>query len=214
MKRFLCVNLCALFVCCAATAALAQQYQPRQGYRQPQSGQPEYGQPRTASRSYSTTTNQYGQQGGNSDHKIALWLVSCNQAEIKLGKYAARHAESKDVRSFGEELAEDHQWLLEKLRRYAPEAGNGESSSNESTSSRGSDGETASSRGNEDNQNRSRQNQTGRTWNDAAVAQQISEQIVRRSRDELSEKEGNEFDRCFVGQLRPRLAVRRGAAAL
>jgi len=192
----------------ASSGAMAQQYQqrqeypqyqqrqeypqyqrqeyPRQAYRtqQPQAGQ----QPRTE-RTYSSSVDEYGRQRtGNNDHKIAVWMANCNRTEIKLGRYALNHAQESDTRQFADELVEDHESMLDKLHRFAPEAAGNENS-------------TASSRNNgEGEDRRSRDSRYVRPWDDAAIARQISDRIARKARDELSEKEGSDFDLCFVGQ--------------
>lgn len=187
--------------------ASGQQYQ-RQGYRtgQPQTQQrqpqyrqqPQYGQQpqyrqqpqqRTAERTYSAATDEYGRPRAtinNADRKIAVLLANCNKAEFKLAKYALNRAESSEVRSFADSLLQDHDLTINQLRRFAPEIGSADS--------------TGNGRGYEGEQRRSGEGRMMRAWDDMTVAQQISDRLVRKARDELSEKEGWEFDHTFVGQ--------------
>lgn len=190
------------------TVANAQQY-PRQAYRPQQQTQQQYRtqqqygtqqqrygtqqqyrtQPGTAERTYSTSTDEYGRtQTMGADHKIALWMANCNKGEIRLGRYARDRAESSDVREFADSLVQDHDLILRELERFAPEVA--------------SDSSDSSRNGNENSQRRQRDSRFVRAWDDATVSRQIADRIVRKARDELSEKEGIEFDRCFVtGQL-------------
>jgi predicted outer membrane protein len=143
-------------------------------------------QQRTTDRTYSATTDEYGRpRAVNADRKIAVLMANCNKAEVKLARYALDRAESSEVRSFADSLQQDHDITLRQLRRFAPEIGGSDSSD--------------SNRGYQPEQRRSGE-RTTRAWDDATVAQQISERLVRKARDELSEKEGWEFDHSFVGQ--------------
>jgi len=157
-------------------------------------------QQRTTQRYYSATpgqNQQYG-QATTSDHKIAVMLINCNEAEIKLSRYAARHAESDEVRQFADQLVQDHQSMVERLHRFAPEVNTQEATASNDRS--GGDEEGRDQQQDQQQDQQWQQNRGTRQWNDNMVAHQIGERIVRRSRDELSEKEGNEFDVCFVGQ--------------
>ena len=168
-----------------AATQYGQQPQYTQQPQYSQQQQPQYRQQtqqRTTDRTYSATTDEYGRtRASGADHKIAILLANCNKAQIKLARYALDRAESSDVRSFADSLQQDHDLTLRQLRRFAPEVANTDSSSSRGYGDQG-------------------QRRTVRAWDDATVAQQISDRLVRKARDELSEKEGEEFDHCFVGQ--------------
>jgi predicted outer membrane protein len=193
---------CALALSCLALLAADASGQQRQGYRtrqvqqpgrqpaQTQYAQPQYRQPAqqpATDRAYGSATDEPGRPRANTaDRKIALLMANCNKAEVKLARYALNRAESSEVRSFADSLQQDHDITLRQLRRFAPEIAGSDSAD--------------ITRGYEPEQRRSSDTRPARAWDDATVAQQISERLVRKARDELSEKDGWEFDHTFVGQ--------------
>jgi predicted outer membrane protein len=173
-----------------------QQYPQDQQYRQ-QSQYRQQTQQRSDDRSYSATPDQYGrQQVSSADRKIATLLAHSNKAEVKLARYALNRVEDRDVRTFADSLVQDHEQILDQLRRYVPEI-----ASYDSASGRGYGDRDQRDRDQGDgDQRRGGQSRTARAWDDATVAQQISERLARKARDELSEKDGWELDHTFVGQ--------------
>lgn len=150
-------------------------------------------------RTFSSEADRSGRERSeNNDRRIATLLAQANKAEIRLGRYAQDRANSSDVREFAERLAQDHEQMLSSLRRFAPEA----ASMDRGTSGRSGGEAWRSEAGSEDEDSdrRARSGGRSREWNDSQVSQQIHGRFSQMLRDELSEKDDEEFDHCFVGQ--------------
>lgn len=152
--------------------------QNQQGYGpQYQQGQQyqNYGrQPRVANR-YDQGPVGQGPGISPTDRELASWLLVDNRAEIQLARMAQERASCDDVKDFAKKLIDDHSKIVEQLQQFA---------------GMGRQQQFASNRG---------QPQSGGGLNLVRLKQQLGQQCLASSQRELEEKEGDEFDKCYIG---------------
>ena len=148
------------------------QYGPQGGWQQ----QPYGGQPRMANRPYDQ--GQLGQGGiSQTDQELAQCLLVDDRVEIQLARMAQERASSDDVKEFAKTLIDDHSKAVEELQRFA-----------------GMGRQTQQAGG-----NRQMYGNRGGQLNLVRLKQQLGQQCLASSQQELEEKEGDEFDKCFIG---------------
>ncbi len=210
-------------VCCSACLGLnatAQdqanpQTAPRQEVRAAQ--QPGVGQ------NAGQVQNAGHQQGmGQAQNLIANCLVHDNQAEIILGRMAQDKSESGAVKKFAGMMVEDHQAILTKLQKFAPNAGDLSQNHGDARRS-GTEGiQTGQDRDKQDRPNQSQpgpgQNQAGQNQaNNQNAGQQIpgqmndpsmiavklqnelAQQCLSDAQAKLMKQDGEKFDKCYIG---------------
>jgi predicted outer membrane protein len=206
----------------------AQQNTNRQG-TEAQSDQNQAGRRDQAQRS----------QGGHSqvdNQTIAKLLTIANKEQVLIARFAKEKASSEEVKNFATMMEQEHQAYIEDLNKFS-------SSRNESGASVGgqprSDGQVRSEGQNRnetqnrpDAQNRtdaqsrtdaqtSQQGQTRSQGQSSSgtdfvqLQQEISEQILNDSQQALSQKQGAEFDKWFMGmQVARHAAMHSGLTVL
>jgi predicted outer membrane protein len=168
--------------------------------------------------------NQVGQgahrgERANADQTLASCIAIANQEEISIAKFAEEKAKNSDVKEFARMLVKDHQAFLQKLQRYAPEAAT-EGYLNEQERTTSNNDRNTSTNQSRDGDRQSRIKQAGATDNDGKSSQQtanlqngtesnqldaiqlhreIAEERIRSAKQELSKKDGDKFDKCFIG---------------
>jgi predicted outer membrane protein len=138
---------------------------------------------------------------------VQRFLVGCllakNQAEVELGKFAQQQSQSPEVKEFAQMLVQDHSKLIEKLQKVA----GAQNASRPDARLDAETGERTLPAENRDvaGQNAAERNATTRlAGNNAAVdqllamEQQIVERCTQAAKDELQQKQGAEFDKCYV----------------
>jgi predicted outer membrane protein len=127
---------------------------------------------------------------------IASCLLAKNKAEVEFAQLAERQSQNPEVKQFAQMLAKDHSQLVQKLEPLAGE---------QSAARRPGLNEparTPDATGQIDASARPGQDPAGQ--NDAlhqlaALEKQIGERCKQNLREELQQKEGAEFDKCYVG---------------
>jgi predicted outer membrane protein len=150
------------------------------------------------------TANFRGNQAnaGAQNQDVQRYLVGCmlakNQAEVELSKFAQQQTQSPEIKEFAQMLVQDHSKFIQKLQQLA----------GDQTTAIGQPGERNQPAGNREavSQNAAELKPANRaTDSNSAVGQllalekQIVERCAQSARDELQQKEGAEFDKCFVG---------------
>lgn len=150
------------------------------------------------SREYTTNFrgNPQNAAGQNQDVQryIAGCLLSKNQAEVEIAEFAQQQAQTPEVKEFAQKMVQDHGKLIQDLHKV---------SSNVSTNRADSDAATTRDT---TGQNAVDQIATNRATNaNSAVDQllamdrQITERCTQAAREELQQKQGVEFDKCYIG---------------
>ncbi len=138
------------------------------------------------------------------------WALD-NQEEVILAKFAQEKSKNKAVTSFAKMVAEEHQACLKKLSKFAPEAtreGYLVDSQPDKSKTRSDDKSTATST--TDQPKKPAANATtsqSANASGSAIAgidmmqlhREIAQQCISDSKKYLNTKDGDEFDKCFVG---------------
>lgn len=152
---------------------------------------------------------QSGQRAGwqANDQNLAGCVAIENQEEVALAKWVMSKAKSEDVKDFADMLASDHEAFLKKLERFTPEAREGALGTDQRTTAADQEGGRVQPAGGLQPQ----PGQPGRIQQTAGqqaagqgidliqLQREIALQCLSDTKKALSEKEGDEFDRCFVG---------------
>ena len=147
---------------------------------------------------------------------MAACIAISNQEEIALARFGEEKSKNDDVKEFTKTLIEDHQAFLKKLQKFAPEARETtlETASTQSPSGVQQAGGTAQAQPGQ--QARAQQPQAGgtnaqpqiqRTAGQSAQSavdvvqlhREMAQQCLADTKKALNEKEGHEFDACFIG---------------
>lgn len=111
----------------------------------------------------------------------AIKLAEC-RSEVDLAKFAAEHSKNEQVQKFAAMMVKDHQEACKALEKWA---GVSDHSTTKS--------EDAKSAGEE-----TRRNQSGKALNWVAMHQEMTQRCLAAAKKELGEKDGAEFDKCFM----------------
>jgi predicted outer membrane protein len=165
-----------------------------------------------------------GGQNPAVDHFLANCLLGKNQAEVELSEIAVKKSENAEVKQFAQKMIQDHQKIIQQLQPLAAMQ-RGEAQGRSATTERrtrdttalpGSPGasqtlipgETSATVPPVDAATEitaSRNATTRAAAGGGAVHQlvqidrQITERCLQMARDELEQKSGAEFDKCYVG---------------
>jgi predicted outer membrane protein len=150
---------------------------------------------------------------GGQNREVEQFLAGCllakNVAELELSQFAEKQSQSPEVKKFAQMMIQDHQKMIQQLEQLAGTQGYAIRQADRSNDAFSTDadnqrvGRDTSDRTAVDS-SRARTNQSSPGSN-AAIQQlaQIERQIVERqtqaTRDELQQKSGVEFDKCFLG---------------
>jgi putative membrane protein len=133
-----------------------------------------------------------GSQSQDVQRYVANCLLSKNQAEVEIAEFAQQQAQTPEVKEFAQKMVQDHGKLVKQLQQIA----------GTQTSDRAGTTATRDAAG----QNAADQNTVNRTAeNNSAVDQlvalerQITERCTQAAREELQQKQGVEFDKCYIG---------------
>jgi len=185
----------------------ALQDQPAAAIDQP-AAQPRAGQtnqPNTQRREY--TANFRGNQAaaGAQQQEVQRYVTGCllskNQAEVELGEFAQQQSQSPQVKEFAQMVVQDHGKLVQQLKQLAGTQG----TANRTDGQLGERTQPAAAR-NAAGQNAAEPSTAIRaTANNTAVDQllalekQIVERCTQAAKEELQQKQGAEFDKCYIG---------------
>jgi predicted outer membrane protein len=154
-----------------------------------------------------------GAQSQVVDHYLATCILGKNEAEVQLSEIAQQKSDNAQVKQFAEQMVQDHKKLIEQLQPLAAmqagaKRGVSESISTQSETERAaSPTETAATT--------PPINTTAETTTGAAaterpmiggtlhqlgqIEKQIGERCLQNAKEELQQKSGAEFDKCYVG---------------
>lgn len=159
------------------------------------------------------------EQARGNDATIAMLLIPGNQEEIALAQLAERQSQNPQVKEFAQQMQKDHTQLMNQLRRFAgvaagPAAPEAEPAAPTESTNRANQGVKVEAN------RRGAEIQAGETRIQAAPAEgaqaairrgpavgfdfvQVSNQISQRAlaltQQDLSQKQGAEFDKAYVG---------------
>jgi predicted outer membrane protein len=127
-----------------------------------------------------------GMQSAQGDAAIAGWLLVGNLGEVEAGKLAEQRASNDDVKKFAREMVQVHSQLINQLSPVAgPYAAAGTQQNGGNQNGGGPNQMTAMGQGNFDL---------------VRIKQQIGQQCVASTRQELESKQGSDFDKCYIGK--------------
>jgi predicted outer membrane protein len=177
----------------------------------------------SAERGQQYTANFRGEAGaGGANKQVEQFIAGCllakNQAEIKLAQLAEQQSQNPQVKELAQMMVRDHQQIVDKLQQVASTqtgssrtsdsaAGGTAASTRLGAESRDAADRSATTGETDPLSDRTAAGTTGGESANAGIQQltQIEKQIVDRqteaARQELEQKEGAEFDKCFVGMV-------------
>jgi predicted outer membrane protein len=169
-----------------------------------------------------------GQTGSRVDAQLAAWLIVDNEAEIALAELAQQKAESEEVKQFARTMQDEHTQYLSQLAPFAGDAHQSGDRTIEgqqpSRRTEGSRDDTDRARDDTDAQRRDAQRRDGQqqAGNDrpkatdarrpgeqatdsrgvdlVALKKELGEQCLQSVKQSLEEKQGAEFDKCYMAQ--------------
>jgi predicted outer membrane protein len=130
------------------------------------------------------------------DQAIATCLALGNQEEVALAQFAQDRVQNEEVKRFVEMMIEQHQAALEKLTRLAPQVasitlqGQAGAGAGAAQPGAGQPGATTPAAGQPGGQHSSL----------TALQVRMAQECLDLTQRELGEKEGAEFDHCYIGQ--------------
>ncbi len=192
-----------LWVASAVAQTTQQPVQPRQGGVQAgqqggqQTGQQQSGQQRYQANRAMTEASGAGSRGG-ADAELAQCLIAPNQGEITLGKLAEQRTKDKDVKQFAERMVKDHSDFLQQVERFAGNRSGqtgltGATAAHSAPDRSAMPGAAATST----------QPAGGQELNWASIQEQIDQRSNDMLQKDLSEKDGSQFDKCYIGSQIP-----------
>ena len=145
-----------------------------------------------------------GGQNQEVEQFLAACLLAKNGAEVELSQFAEEQSQNPEVKKFAQMMIQDHQKMIQQLEQLAGSQGNASRQADRSNNAFSTDARNQRSGDSTVDSRTTRTNQSSPGSN-AAIQQlaQIERQIVERQtqaiRDDLQQKSGVEFDKCFVG---------------
>jgi predicted outer membrane protein len=161
---------------------------PQQADRPLQGGQSRTTHFRGPNAAGSTATNAAGEDTSrNLDHYIANCLVIKNEAEIKANEFGEARAENPKVKEFARQMINDHRQLVEKLQQLTSmdQAGAAQASTRQPAGAVAAQPRAALA----SNQQYAQLLELDR---------KITDQCGQLMQQKLGEKQGAEFDKCFM----------------
>jgi predicted outer membrane protein len=180
----------------AASSATAQNEAQKKGQPDRAAARPGIGSPREAS---------------STDTILAGWLVVDNQAEVNVSRMAQQRAQNNEVKQFAEQLVQAHQQFLTKLQQIAgSETGSAatrlnDPSPRDAAGSRRADptrppadAAPPAARTGDTQRDPIATRQPGQGLDIVALKRELGQQCQQTVQRELEQKQGAEFDQCFV----------------
>jgi predicted outer membrane protein len=134
------------------------------------------------------------QAGANSaDSQLASCLIVDNQGEIALGKLAQQKSKDNDVKQFAEKMVQDHTQFMKQLEQFAG-AQDGNANMNATGPLQGAGSTDRAVPG------AMMQPMGGQALNFVALKQEIGKKCLEMTEREMQQKEGSQFDKCYIGQ--------------
>jgi putative membrane protein len=172
--------------------------QPGQAGQNFQTRQP--GVPRQAGQFGAAGQQATGQQAtgqqGSSDQQIAACVYGKCHNEIELSKLAESKAQSEEVKNFAQRMVKDHTPGCQKMQQMAGQLINdqGHAGQNGQAGAEGAPRVATTERAGATSQAHGGQ----LDW--VGIHNQIAQQCLTSTKQELSSKSSAEFDKCYMGQ--------------
>jgi len=187
-----------------------QQGQGQQG--QGQQGQGQQGQGQQVQQGQFPPGQRPGNfQGMSNDAILAACLMVGNQNEVTLAQMAQQRAKSDDVKEFAQRMQQDHQQMLSKLQQFAGnlamhqprEQANEQPRPSQPTGVQPGAQPGASIQNQQPGAPVAAQGQAGSPMAGhldlLSLKRELGTQCLQSTQKELSDKNGTEFDECFIG---------------
>jgi predicted outer membrane protein len=164
--------------------------------------------------------SQTGGQNQEIDQFLAGCLLAKNKAEIEFAKLAQQQSQNAEVKEFAQMLEQDHQQLVQQLeplagaqagqtstrvesqtRTSANDQNGAQRQPADTTRQPGSPGATRTTRTETQTGAGGSQEMSGQFGQLAQIEKQIAERQKQAIMDELQQKSGAEFDKCYVGSM-------------
>lgn len=143
--------------------------------------------------------NKMGAQALLTPQQLAACWALDNQEEVILAKFAQEKSKNTDVSNFAKMIAEEHQACLKKLSKYAPEATREGYLVENQADQKNSRNESASDAVAITNQSATASGPTMQGIVMIQLQREVAQQCISDSKKYLNSKDGEEFDKCFVG---------------
>ena len=213
MSRRFQTLLAASTIALMASAAVAQNQNQNQN---PNAAQPAATAPQNAEQAKATNAS-------SADAQIAAALVLANRNEVILSQLAQQQAQDPEVKQFAERMIQDHQKMIQTLQAFAGSAlsANAQSQATQPAGAARTTDQPAADRASQPNAQPNAQLQAAalpatrqgeRTAVEQAttvraqggldfvsIQQEMADQCLQSARRELEQKQGAEFDKCYVG---------------
>ncbi|MBS0208481.1 MAG: DUF4142 domain-containing protein [Planctomycetes bacterium] len=192
MLRSKTVFLALLAMCAALTTSTAFGQRLRQALRP--------AQPSTR------TVQEQNFQRPDRDADFAAMIAGENEGEVKLAQFALKHAQSDDVKKFAQTMIDQHTQLVNKLDQFTAHREHRAMSRNANEPVQNAAPAEAQNNANpQTNANAPTNTQTAVAPNPVGhhemlgLHHEIGERCLQLTEQELSQKRGADFDRCYVG---------------
>jgi len=167
----------------------------------------------TSPREYTANFRGANHAGGN-QADVQRYIVGClltkNQGEVEMGQFAQQQSQNQQVKEFAQQMVQDHGKLVQQLQQLSgKQTTAAENNDRDSASpSREAAGQTNTvgdaAIANHRSDNTIRAGEGGAGGNSAvdqlmAIERQISQQCLQNAKEELQQKKGVEFDKCYIG---------------
>jgi len=185
------------------SAALAQQQ-----VQQTQAGQAGQGQQQNFQQGAQGRAGQAGQQSQwqGIDHFIASCLITDNQLEVALSKFAKDKTDNKDIKDLCDHMIKDHEQFQQQLAKWAPDAAQFQLTAQQS--SRSGQGQQANQQNQAQNKNQNNsqiqqtagtQQQGGRLPSPLDLHREVAQLCLANAQKDLSEKKDkDDVNMCFI----------------
>jgi len=148
-------------------------------------------QPKTAPPAGDTTTSN---QKGEGDAILAAWLLMASNNEVALAGLAQQKASSSEVKQFAQMMVGDHGRFAQKLQAFATAASSGRSTGN---TGRANDRDGTGRQQQPADASGNRQGPMG--FDHMALIRDLGKKCLEVETNLLNEKNGADFDRCYIG---------------
>ena len=130
-------------------------------------------------------------QGNKLDQQIAACMLLGNQEEIALAQFAQEHAEHEQVKQFAQMMIEQHQQAVAKIEQAAPQVASLKLKLTANEGERTTPGQPP----------QTNTTTTGGVDQQAlALMQQVKQECLSLTKEELGEMKGAKFDKAYIGQ--------------
>jgi putative membrane protein len=143
-----------------------------------------------------TTPRVHAADGKMSDQFLATWAMIGSNNEVALSELAVQKASNAEVKQFAQKMIDDHRQMAQKLQAFASvsDIAMGEPEPTPATDRP----TTVPPRETARAQEASAAHMAGH-FDHIGLVRELGEQCLQSSRKELEQKQGAEFDRCYMG---------------